>query len=385
MDRSRFAASATGRLVGVTIGGQDWAFIPRPLPRTWDIPIGLWPLLASAREELARLDGVGRIFPHPDLLLRPLQRREAIRSSSLEGTYASAEELLLFELDPEERSGPADRVNDWLEVHNYASAVRLGTDLLTTLPLSLRLIREMHAKLLTGVRGRDRAPGEFRRTQVHIGGDRRYVPPPPNELLPCLDDFEKFLNEAEEIDPLIRTYIAHYQFEAIHPFIDGNGRVGRALLALCAYKWCGLSRPWLYVSPYFDRHKDEYIDSLFAVSTDGAWNRWLELCLRATIDACRDAVSRCDQLARLREDYHARADGMSGRMHALVEGLFSNPMVRVTEAASRLHVSYPTAKTDIAKLVEVGILSELDQTYPKAFFSRAVFNAAYREDDSPLA
>jgi Fic family protein len=248
-----------------------------------------------------------------------LQRREAIRSSSLEGTYASAEELLLFELDSEEPASASDRMSDWIEVNNYAVAVRHGTELLSTLPLSLRLIREMHERLLTGVRGRDRAPGEFRRTQVHIGSDRRYVPPPPNELLPCLDDFEKFLNEADAIDPLVRTYVAHYQFEAIHPFIDGNGRVGRALLALCAYQWCGLSQPWLYVSPYFDHHKDEYIDGLFAVSTDGAWNRWLELCLRATLDACHDAIRRCDQLRKLREQYHAKADVTSGRMHPLIE------------------------------------------------------------------
>lgn len=385
MDRSTFTAAATGKLVGVSIGGPDWAFIPQPLPRNWEIPLSLWPLLAQAKEELARLDGIGRALPDPELLLRPLQRREAIRSSSLEGTYASAEELLLFELDPEERVGPADRVNDWREVNNYAAAVRRGTDLLTTLPLSLRLIREMHSELLAGVRGRDRAPGEFRRTQVHIGSDRRYVPPPPNELLPCLDDFEKFLNEAEEIDPLIRTCLAHYQFEAIHPFIDGNGRVGRALLALCAYKWCGLSRPWLYVSPYFDRHKDEYIDGLFAVSTDGAWDRWLELCLRATIDVCRDAIHRCDQLAKLRVAYHAKADRFTGRMHALVEGLFSNPILRVSEAARRLNVTYPTAKSDIAKLVDLGILVALERVYPKAFYSRAIFDAAYHEDDSPLA
>lgn len=379
MDRSKFASLATGRLVGVTIAGQDWAFIPQRLPRTWQIPLSLWPLLASAREELARLDGIGRTLPHPELLLRPLQRREAIRSSSLEGTYASAEELLLFELDPEP-SAPSDRMNDWLEVSNYATAIRLGATMLDTLPLSLRLIRAMHFELLDGVRGRDRAPGEFRRTQVHIGSDRRYVPPPPNELLPCLDDFEKFLNEADQIDPLIRTYLAHYQFEAIHPFIDGNGRVGRALLALCAYKWCGLSRPWLYVSPYFDDHKDEYIDTLFAVSTDGVWDRWFELCLRATIHACRDAIKRCDELGRLRDEYHAKADRTNGRMHPLIEGLFSNPIVRVAEAARRLKVTYPTAKSDIAKLVELGILVELGHAYPKAFYSPAIFNAAYREE-----
>lgn len=251
--------------------------------------------------------------------------------------------------------------------------------MLGTLPLSLRLIRETHAVLLNGVRGRDRAPGEFRRTQVHLGTDRRYIPPPVNELGSCLDDFERFLHDPVDIDPLLRTFIAHCQFEAIHPFVDGNGRVGRALLALCAFQWCGLSRPWLYVSPFFDRHKDEYIDALFAVSAEGAWTRWLELCLRATIDVCGDAISRCAELRRLRDEYHDLADLGGPRSHRLVESLFSNPIVRITDVVKRLRVTYPTAKSDVQKLVDNGILTELPDTYPKAFVARAIFNAAYSE------
>jgi len=380
MDRLRFSSAMTGRLVGVSIGDKDWAFIPQPLPESWDVPLNLWPLLASAKEGLARLDGIGQTLRDPELLLRPLQSREAIRSSSLEGTYASAEELLLFELEPRDPVAPSDRANAWLEVHNYAAALRRGTELLESLPLSLRLIREMHAALLSGVQGRDRAPGEFRRTQVHIGADRRYIPPPITEMPACLDAFERFLNETDQIDPLIRTYMAHYQFEAIHPFIDGNGRVGRALLALTAFKWCGLSRPWLYVSPFFDRHKDEYIAALFAISAEGDWERWLKLCLHATIDACKDAIVRCRQLVALRNEYHAKADRTSGRAHELIEGLFSNPIVRITDVARRLNVTYPTAKTDIEKLVQLGILFELSGVHPKAFYSREIFNAAYSED-----
>ena len=380
MDRTRFTIHKAGELVRVSVGAPDWSFVPDALPRQWDVPQRLLPLLTSAHRELGALDGIGRTLPNPQLLLRPLQRREAIRSSSLEGTYASAEELLLFELEPHEASSASDRANDWREVLNYAAAVRRGTELLEELPLSLRLIREMHGVLLRNVRGRDRAPGEFRRTQVHIGSDRRYVPPPPTLIEACLDDFEHFLNDADEIDPLVRTFLAHYQFEAIHPFIDGNGRVGRALLSLCAYRWCGLTRPWLYVSPYFDRSKDEYIDSLFAVSTHGAWERWIELCLRATIDVCRDATARCEDLRLLRDDYHQKTDGMSGRMHQLIEGLFSNPMIRITDAAQRLDVTYPTAKSDILKLVELGILTEMREVFPRAYFSPAIFNAAYHED-----
>src|SRR5687767_5891417 len=170
MDHSRFGSRSTGKLVAVSAGERDWAMVPNPLSRQWDTPKWLWPLLARAREELARLDGIGRALPDPELLLRPLHKREAIRSSSLEGTYATAQELLLFELDkPGEAT--SDRVNDWIVVSNYAEALRHGTRLLEKLPLSLRVIREMHRVLLTGVRGRDRAPGEFRRIQVHIGTD----------------------------------------------------------------------------------------------------------------------------------------------------------------------------------------------------------------------
>jgi Fic family protein/cell division protein FtsB len=347
MDESRFTRNAPGKLVSVSIGTRDCAFVPRSLPRKWNVPNELWPLLASAREELSRLDGIGRTLPSADLLLSPLQRREALRSSSLEGTYASAEELLLFELQPIEAASVNERSNDWREVFNYAKALNIGTSLLNELPLSLRVIRSMHQQLLTGVRGRDRAPGEFRRNQVHIGTDRRYVPPPPHELDRCLDDFERFLNAAESIDPLVRCYLAHYQFEAIHPFIDGNGRVGRALLSLCAFKWSRLSWPWLYMSPFFEQNKDEYIDRLFAVSTNGEWQEWLSFCLRGTVEVCRDAVTRCDRLRLLRETYHSRVSRVNKRMHSIIDRLFVNPVVRVIDLARLLEVTYPTARTDI--------------------------------------
>jgi Fic family protein len=380
MDRQRFGSEMTGRLVSVSIGKEDCAFIPLPLPRTWHVPLEIWPRLAEAKESLARLDGIGRTLPDPDLLLRPLQSREALRSSSLEGTYVSAEELLLFELGSQEPIAASERQNDWREVYNYAAALRRGTELLDTLPLSLRLIREMHSVLLNGVRGRDRGIGEFRQNQVHLGSDRRYVPPPPNELMACLDDFENFLNESDGIDPLIRTFMGHYQFEAIHPFLDGNGRVGRALLSLTAFKWCGLSRPWLYVSPFFDRHKDDYISALFSVSADGDWRRWFEICLLATIDGTRDSIQRCGRLVSLRNEYHSKADVSGVRLHPIIEGLFSNPILRITDVAQRLKVSYPTAKADIEKLVKHGILVELPGVYPKAFYCREIFNAAYSED-----
>lgn len=379
MDPSRFSADSPGRLVSVSVGGQDWAFVPQPLPRQWDVPGSLWPVLAQAREELGRLDGIGRNLPDPELLLRPLNNREAIRSSSLEGTYASPQELLLFELE-ESKPVTSDRASDWREVFNHADALRRGAEMLEQLPLSLRVLREMHHVLLTGVRGRERAPGEFRRVQVHVGAGKRYVPPPVNELDACLNDFEHFLNDADSIDPLVRAFLGHYQFESIHPFVDGNGRVGRALLSLCAYQWCGLTRPWLYLSPFFERHKDEYIDRMFAVSTRGAWNDWLEFCLRGTIDVCRDAIARCDELLRIRGVYQREFDRKHARTHAIIEMLFSNPIVRVGDLQKRFGVTYPTAKSDIERLAHAGVLQELSGIYPRAFVARDIFAPAYDDD-----
>lgn len=383
MDPNQFDSASPGRLIPVSIGGHDWAFVPQPLPRQWDIASGLWPELVRAREELARLDGIGRTLPDPGLLLRPLNNRDAIRSSSLEGTYASPQELLLFELEDARPATASDRANEWREVLNHADALRRGADLLEKLPLSLRVIREIHSVLLTGVRGRERAPGEFRRVQVHVGADKRYVPPPVNELDACLNDFEHFLNDAGAIDPLVRTFLAHYQFESIHPFVDGNGRVGRSLLSLCAFQWCGLTRPWLYLSPFYDRHKDEYIDRMFAVSTRGAWTEWLQFCLRGTVDVCRDAIARCDELLRIRSVYHRDFDRAQARMHGVIEMLFSNPYVRVGDLQKRFGVTYPTAKSDIERLVKGGVLRELAGVYPKAFVAPDVFAPAYDDDWKP--
>jgi len=234
MDKSLFSHNSLGKLVKIHIySEQDWAFVPNDLPSNMAISQKIWPLLAEAREELARLDGVGRHMPNYELLLKPLQHREALKSSSLEGTYATPEELLLFEMGPKEPKSQHDQVNSWKEVYNYGNALRKGQKLLAEeLPISLRLIKELHKELLSGVRGNQRDPGNFRRSQVHIGSDKRFVPPPPNETTTCLHGLENFIHAENDIDPLIFCFLVHYQFETIHPFLDGNGRVGRLLLSL---------------------------------------------------------------------------------------------------------------------------------------------------------
>ena len=253
MDKSSFSSESPGSLVQIEVNReQDWSFVPSPLPTKFQIGAESWPLLAKAKEELARLDGVGRHLPNQELLLRPLQQREALTSSSLEGTYSSPEQLLLYGMDPREPSSDKDPVNAWREVFNYGRALSLGQKQVDEgYPISLALVRQLHQALLGGVRGADRTPGEFRRTQVHIGSTRRFIPPPPIEVPRCLGEIEGHLKESSATDPLVHCFLVHYQFETIHPFNDGNGRVGRLLLSLMIYKLCGLHSPWLYPERIF--------------------------------------------------------------------------------------------------------------------------------------
>lgn len=383
MDRSRFTPHLSGQLVPIVIPKKDWAFVPHPLPPSWEFPVDLWPLLAEAKQELARLDGIARTLPNPELLLRPLQSREALRSSSLEGTYATPQELLLFELQPREPTSERDPANAHLEVANYSSSLRRGLKLLDELPFCLRLVRELHRVLLSGVRGRDKSPGEFRKTQNHIGSDFRFNPPPPTHLQSCLDNFEKELNaEQQRYDALVYCYLLHYQFETIHPFLDGNGRVGRVLLSLMVYKHCQLSMPWLYMSAYFERYKDEYIDNLFRVSTHADWQRWLTFCLRGTIAQALDSIRRCDALMSLKDEFHQRSDAAGTRAHPIVDGLFTTPIITIPGVAKQFSVTYPTAKSDVERLVNLKILTEAPNTYPKLYYCAPIFRIAY-EDAEP--
>lgn len=381
MDLSRFTEKSLGTLVEIGGPRSGPAFVPAPLPTDWDMPIDLWPLLMQAREALARLDGAGRHLTNPHLLLVPLQQREALRSSSMEGTYATPAELLLYQLDPRDPTSREDEVNAWREVFNYGKALQLGVNLLHEgLPISLRLIREMHRALLSGVTGHAKRPGEFRDYQVQVGVAARFVPPPVAHLADCLDAFEKWHHLDAGVDPLIRACMAHYQFETIHPFRDGNGRVGRLLLALTIYRWMNLGSPWLYLSPFFERHKDDYIDHLFNVSADGDWLPWVRFCLHGVVAQCNDTLERIDRIVALREDFGRRVaeSGGSARLNRIVDSLFSSPLTTIPQAAMLTEVSYPTAKSDMERLQRLGIILEgpLDMT-PRYFFSRELFDIAY--------
>jgi Fic family protein len=382
MKITQFSDKKTGKLVPITIlTGAEYAFLPNPLPPNWELPRELSPLLVEARSELARLDGVGINLPNPQLLLRPLQYREAHKSLELEGTITVPEEQLLFELEPKLPLSSTDEINDYREVYNYSRALRMGVSQEERLPLSLRLIRQFHRILLDGVRGSEFEPGEFRRVQNVIGRPIKYIPPPQNHLPETLDYFEKYLHQKRIFDALVDSFLVHYQFEAIHPFMDGNGRVGRLLLSVMIQEWCKLSNQWLYMSAYFDANKDEYRDRLFRISAVGEWSEWIEFCLQGVIVQAMDAQGRCTKLLNLEEEYKVRIQGIRGsyRLNRIVEQLFVSPVVTISRLARTYDVLYPTTKADVDKLIKVGILELLPETYPKAFFAPEIYQITYED------
>jgi Fic family protein len=380
MERDDFTSSMTGDLVPVPNGTPDVqiAFVPRPLPPKWLWPERLWKLLLQARTCLASLDGTGKHLPNPEILLRPLQGREAQLSSQLEGTITDPQQQVLFQADPRYPTSDTDPLNPYREVFNYRRALRLRLDGANDLPLSLRLIRDLHAILMDGVRGSGQSPGEFRRIQNQIGRPARFVPPPPQYLNETLDAFEKYLHSDDDsFDPLVKSFIAHYQFETIHPFADGNGRVGRLLLSLTIAEWCKLSSQWLYMSAFFEKRKREYMDWMFAVSTHGSWESWIEFCLEGVVVQAGDTEKRCDRLLALHQDFHKRLKGGSVRLSALVDSLFENPVVTVKNVKERFGVTYPTARADLKKLEALGVVTPLERQRLISYYCAPIFGVTF--------
>ncbi|HEY5314361.1 MAG TPA: Fic family protein [Pirellulales bacterium] len=384
MDKSKFSDACPGRLVAIEKENKakDWAFVPAPLPPDWEFDIGLWPLLAEAREALGTLNGIGQTLPNPQLLLRPLQTREAITSSSIEGTHVTAAQLLLYELDPIEPTSREGRVAEWQEVFNHTRALERGLTLLGELPFCNRLFKEVHAVLMDGVRGYDKSPGQFRNMQVQIGSRGRFIPPPASEVARLMDNFEHYINsDHPRLDPLVRCYLVHYQFEAIHPFRDGNGRLGRVLLTLMISRRMHHSMPWLYLSAFFERYRDEYVSNLFAVSTKAHWSQWIEFCLRGTIEQANDSIRRCHEFKRLRETYYEqiRSRGPSPRSHQIIDVLFTYPVLTIPAIVKKFGVSYPTARSDLELLVACGILNDNPKVHPRTFQAPQVMRIAFSD------
>jgi Fic family protein len=360
MDLTEFTADKAGKLVKVSQG--YWAFVPNPLPPSIKLTWDLVAQISEADRALSELAGVARTLPNPHLLIGPFIRREAVLSSRIEGTQASLSDLFFFEA-----SGTIDpQTQDVREVANYVKALEHGLSRLKKLPVSLRLMREMHEQLMEGVRGDHLTPGEFRRSQNWIGPsgctlmDAVYVPPPEAEMTEALGHLEKYLHSASSLPPLVRLALVHYQFEAIHPFLDGNGRIGRLLLTLLLCAEGLLPLPLLYLSAYFERHRQEYYRLLLAVSQSGHWYEWIIFFLRGVAEQSRDAIKRSDRLLELWQGYRTQLQSArsSALLLQLVDNLFSNPAITVTQAAKKLGITHRSAKLNIDKLVHKNILKE---------------------------
>lgn len=340
-----------------------WAYVPNPLPPNLDFSLPVLTSLSEANLALGQLGGAGRSLPNPHLLIAPFVRREAVLSSRIEGTVATSEDLVLFEVAPEEAPKPPD-VH---EVSNYVRSLTHGLARLGELPVSLRLIRELHEILMGGVRGENKQPGEFRTRQNYIASagqsieDAKFIPPPPKEMLAALDEFEKYVNRTSSIPFLIDLALIHYQFEAIHPFLDGNGRMGRLLISLLLCERGVLPQPLLYLSAFFEKHRAEYYDRLLRISQHGEWIEWILFFLRGVAEQARDAVARTQRLLDLREQYRKELQYLrtSGPLLRLVDELFGHPAITISQAQNVLAAkTFHSARSYVEKLAERGILRE---------------------------
>ena len=341
------------------------AFVPAPLPPNPPVLMDaeLTRLLSDADRALGRLDGIGSVLPNPDLFVAMYVRQEAVLSSQIEGTQSTLEDVLQFEVDAK----GTDLPKDIEEVVNYVGALNYGISRLDTLPLSLRLIREIHSKLLKGVRGANRDPGEFRKTQNWIGpagatlATATFVPPPVPEMQEALDKFEKFLHD-ESLPVLIQCALAHAQFETIHPFLDGNGRVGRLLITFLLCQRNVLHRPLLYLSHYLKTNRAEYYDRLMAIRNDGNWESWLKFFLKGVEEVSTEAITTSRQIFALRESHRAVINKDLGSGAAaglrLLDYLYEQPIISVRMVESHLKSSFVTANKLVEQLVKANILKE---------------------------
>ena len=357
---------STGRYEVTTVGGEAVrAFVPRPFPPEppLDLHGPIQPLLERALLALGRLDSVSTLLPGTGLFLYAYVRKEAVLSSQIEGTQSSLSDLLLFEME----QAPGVPVDDVVEVSNYVAAMEHGLARLRDgFPLSARLIREIHAKLLARGRGSEKEPGEFRRSQNWVGGSRPgnavFVPPPHGAVPECMSDLERFLHAADGLPVLVKAALAHVQFETIHPFLDGNGRVGRLLITFLLCHAGVLREPLLYLSLYLKQHREEYYRLLEAVRREGDWEAWVAFFLEGVAQTATGAVGTARRLVTLFEEDRTRLQGQGRRagsalrVHAALE---ARPLITLQEVARRADLSFPTAAAGMDVLVELGVAREL--------------------------
>lgn len=382
-----FTSDSPGRLVpAATFDGKYWpAFVPDPL-----LPAIVWDddmvrLLSQADQALSRLAGRSASLPNPSLLSQPMAVREAVASSSIEGTTSSIAEVYQFQLD-----GVARDPDDAGEVDNHVKALQFGLQRLKDLPVSRRLICEVHRELMTGVRGGDRCPGEFRTRQVIIGSESvgiehaRYVPPPPDEMMAALNELEEFLHSDPGIPLLVQLALVHYQFEAIHPFEDGNGRMGRLLMTLLLCERGYLTHPLLYLSNYLAVYRQEYMDLLLRISLNGEWNQWIQFFLTAVARVATDALDRVERLLALRDSYLARVQTqqMAGALSRVIDNLFDFPLASAPAIQFMLDVSNQTAQGYIRRLEKAGILRRYGTgAHPRIYLGKEILDVIAEDPD----
>src|SRR5882724_7779620 len=368
------AANIPGKRVSQ---GSSSAFVPAPLPPELDWTPRLIGALSDADRLIGRLAGEGGRLPNPHVLIRPFVQREAVLSSKIEGTQATLGELLASEAGAVVERSP----EDLREVSNYVVALEHGISRLKRLPIGVRLMRELHEKLMKNVRGQHASPGHFRKIQNWIGlpgstpATAAYVPPPPREVRSCLMAWEKFVSQSD-LPPLVTIALAHYQFEAIHPFRDGNGRVGRLLITLFLVKQKILPAPLLYLSAFFEASQREYYSGLRGISERGAWNDWLEYFLLGVARMSEDALSRATRINQLLARWQKAVSGESSKapLH-VVELLGANPFITIKGAAERLGVAFTTAQRAIERLERAAIVKPVgDAKRDRVYCAKALLD-----------
>lgn len=377
----RLITSPCGHLVP-TIEGQR-AFVPDPLPSELSMSPSLVSLLDRASRAVGELSGVGETIPNPHLLTRPLLRREAVLSSRIEGTIASLSDVFAYEAESRHRPG-----GDVAEVINYVKALEQGIARLDTLPISLRLVNELHARLLYGVRGQESRAGEFRKQQVWIGtpgfsiGAAKFIPPPPEYLPALFHDWESFVNESNDMPPLVRCALMHYQIEAIHPYSDGNGRIGRLLITLFLSASGLLRIPLLYLSAYFERNRESYYEELFNVGATGDWERWLEYFLRGVHQEAGDVVERIRRIRSLQDEWRGLLIGRreAASVLRLLEEFFARPILTASQAAEALGISDAGTRRVLGQLIDAGIVTRHGDRWPRLYVSQRLLE----EIDRPI-
>lgn len=374
MNPKSFGADSPGQLLRISYPNDDLAFLPNLLPPELKLSDELVRLLIKAHRAVGELNGIGQTLDNPNLLLRRLQSRESLTSSGIEGTHVSPTQLLKYELNPVEPGSSKEQ--DSNEVYNYQRSLMLGSDSLNSYPLGSHLLQALHAELMKGVRGMDKLPGRYRISHVQFGSDARYVPPPAEHVQQLMDQLFEYSETDQQTDPLIKAFLIHYQFESIHPFTDGNGRVGRLLLSLMIAKWLGHTQPWLFMSAYFEEYKEEYVEKMFAISSQGKWTDWLEFCLRGTEQQAKDSIKRCKRFHNLRSDFFARVQGKSKYSNEIIDMLFHQPGLHIQDLADKYGIAYNTAKKNVRIFVDAKILKEEPDNHPKLYVADEILKVA---------